>query len=110
MKRYPIIIKLDGNKPGTIGENVLIACDKECQEKVFLFLKEDAETIKKVFSIEDFYLYFPRIYFCKDDSDMIEKATKIAVREAFRLAYISYGNKDMQARILNDDTNNMMGR
>lgn len=109
MRRYPIIIKLDGSKPGTIGENVLIACDMKCQEKAFLFVKENPETLERVFTIEHFYLYFPRIYFCKGDNDMIEKATRIAVREAYRLAYMSCDDKDMQSRILNTDDNSIVG-
>ncbi len=92
IEQYPVVIKLENRqigKPGAIGECVLITCDKKSQEKTFLFVKEDPQILKKVFSIEHYFLYFPRIYFCKDDSDMIDKATKIAIRETYRLVYMS---------------------
>lgn len=101
LRRYPVIIKLDGTNYGTIGENILIACDRVCQEKTFLFIKETPEKTNDVFSINHYFLYFPRTYFCKDDEDMIEKSTKIAIRESYRLAYVSCDNEEMQSKILN---------
>ena len=92
IKHYPVVIKLESDKiskPGTIGENVLIACDRECQEKTFLFVNKKPEIVTQVFLIDHYYLYFPWTYFCKDDSDMVNKATQIAIRECHRIAYLS---------------------
>ena len=94
IRRYEVVIKLDASddmnnaKAGSVGENVLIASDKVCQEKVFLFLKDTGKNREMVYSIKHYCAYFPRTYFCKDDDDMVEKATLIAVREAHRLAYL----------------------
>ncbi|MFX0139410.1 MAG: hypothetical protein ACFFDN_37565 [Candidatus Hodarchaeota archaeon] len=91
IKHFPVVIKLENKpigRPGAIGENVLISGDKESQEKTFLFIKGNPELLKKVFSIEHYFLYFPRTYFCKNDDDMVRKATEIAVREAYRLVYM----------------------
>ena len=92
MRRYDVIIKLEDKEKagaGTIGENVLISGEKEIQERVFLFVKSNRESPNSVFEIEHYFLYFPRTYFCKNEEDMIEKATKIAIMETFRLAYNS---------------------
>ncbi|MDO8643253.1 MAG: hypothetical protein Q7R76_06790 [Candidatus Woesearchaeota archaeon] len=92
LKRYPVILKLENKKScgaGAIGENILIAGDKNIQEKTYLFVKETSELLERALSIDTYLLYFPRIYFCKDDADMIDKATKIAIRESFRLVYMS---------------------
>jgi hypothetical protein len=95
IQRYPVVIKLDGSglenevpREGSIGENILIACDKKCQEKTFLFLKDTPKNVEMVFSISHYCLYFPRTYFCKDDNDMINKSVEIAIRETYRLAYL----------------------
>ncbi len=97
IEHYQIIIKLENrevSKPGAIGESVLITCNKENQEKTFLFVKESPSILKDVFLIDHYFLYFPRTYFCKDNSDMIDKSIKIAIREAFRLVYLSLNKTD----------------
>ncbi len=96
IRHYPVVIKLDMsdsiNPPetGSVGENVLIAFDKKCQEKTFLFLKDTENNRKMVYSIEHYCLYFPRTYFCKDEADMVEQAANISVREAYRIAYLHH--------------------
>ncbi len=97
---YSVVIKLDWSdsdndkppKAGSVGENVITSYEKDFQEKTFLFLKDTEENRKMVFDIEDYCLYFPRTYFCKDEDDMVEKAVKIAIREAYRITYLQHPN------------------
>jgi len=58
IEHYPIIIKLENrelSKPGAIGESVLITCNKQNQEKTFLFVKENPSVLENVFLIDHYF-------------------------------------------------------
>jgi len=71
--------------------------------KDLLFLKECEKNFGMVYSVDHYCLYFPRTYFCKDENDMIRKATEIAIREAYRLAYLRSRHKALSTEILNTE-------
>ena len=76
------IIMIDGNNPGTVTETNILKDDESLLNRTFLCIKEDQPT-------KNYFIYFPRKVYFKDNGDLTTKLLQSIKEEALRQAQLN---------------------